>query len=177
LLDSQLDETTIVMLDASHNYVLHRDGSELTWLMDNVYLPGQLESEIESQGYVHFKIKPKTGYAAGDVIPNTAGIYFDGNEVVETNNAPVAFVTTLGHPEFGSNSIKVYPNPANTLVNVEAGEALQTIRITDMLGKKIIESQPLQNQAVIDVSQLGSGLYLIEITASNKKTTKKLVIK
>jgi uncharacterized repeat protein (TIGR01451 family) len=176
LLDAQLDESTMEMLDASHNYVMDRIGSQLTWRFESIFLPGKLQSELLSQGYIHFRIKPKAGYVSGDIIPNGAGIYFDNNAVVETNTFLTEFVSTLGNPGF-STMVMMYPNPANTAVHINAGnELLENVRITDMLGKVVLEKSAASSQTTLDVSGLGKGIYSVEIYANHKKTIRKLII-
>lgn len=179
ILDSQLDEESIRMLNASHDYMLERKGNELVWSFNGIYLPGQAQNDIASQGYVYFKIKPKPGFTAGDMIPNHASIYFDFNTPIVTNTTETQFLA-LGTPIFNLNSISAYPNPSNSIVTINSNSTsvvLDTIKVTDILGKTILTSTPKSNQSVIDVSMLTSGIYLLEImTSSQQKAIKKIII-
>lgn len=181
LLDGQLDENTLVMLASSHNYYLDRLGKNLTWTFNNIQLPVSVPNTDIGKGFVKFKIKPKAGFAIGDVIPNTAEIYFDSNPAIVTNTFNTIFVTTLGNEFFTENSIILYPNPANTLVQValqNSTEIIDSITIYDVLGKKVNQIPHIaSNQSIIDVSQLSKGIYLVEITTeSSLKQIKKLII-
>jgi hypothetical protein len=134
-----------------------------------------------SKGYVTYKIKVKPGFAIGDIIPNTASIYFDSNAAIVTNTFNTEFVAALSTDNFESNNFVISPNPASNNVQVilqNTSETLNQILITDVLGKKVGKINAiLNNQSIIDVSDLSQGVYFIEITTENNlKLVKKLVI-
>ena len=55
-------------------------------------LPVSVANTMTGKGYITFKIKPKPGYAVGDIIPNNASIYFDFNPAIITNTFQTEFV-------------------------------------------------------------------------------------
>lgn len=182
ILESKLDETSVLMVDASHDYVLDRIGSTLTWNFDNIVLPTTTIDPEGGKGYVMFKVKPKPGYAVGDIIQNTASIYFDFNPAIVTNTFTSEFVPFLGNPSFSTGNFAMYPNPAGDHVTVTLSESAETIAgisVHDMLGKTILVRMPsaAANSETIDVSNISSGMYFLEVTtANNRKSVKKLVI-
>lgn len=101
ILDSKLDETSINVIDASHSYVLDRVGNNLNFKFDAIDLPPSVPSATIGKGYVTFQIKPKTGFALGDIIPNTASIYFDFNPPIITNTFQTEFVAPVDTDEDG----------------------------------------------------------------------------
>lgn len=180
-LDAQLNEESIRMVSASHNYVMERVGNKLVWKFDYIYLPSALANEELSNGYLTFKIKVKPGFEVGDIIPNFAEIYFDTNPAIITNTFNSTFEVQLSTPEFTSGNLLIYPNPSNGLVYINTQnttENLKQINLYDVLGKVILSSKNLSaKQSSIDVSPLAKGVYMIEITTeSNFKQTKKLVV-
>lgn len=85
-LSSKLDWNTLQMVSASHNYQLNiKDGNNCTWQFNNINLVDSNRNESKSHGYIVYRIKPSSTFAAGDTIKNTAGIYFDYNLPVGTN--------------------------------------------------------------------------------------------
>jgi uncharacterized repeat protein (TIGR01451 family) len=56
VLDSRLDENSIKMETASHNYVMDRTGSNLTWRFDNIELPATIVNATESKGYIQLNL-------------------------------------------------------------------------------------------------------------------------
>jgi len=181
VLDAQLDEESIRMVSASHNYVMERVGNKLVWKFDYIYLPSMLANEELSNGYLTFKIKVKPGFEVGDIIPNFAEIYFDTNPAIITNIFNSTFEVQLSTPEFSPGNLLIYPNPSNGLVYINTQnttENLQAIQLYDVLGKTILSSENLSaKQSTIDVSALSKGVYMIEITTENNfKQTKRLVV-
>jgi uncharacterized repeat protein (TIGR01451 family) len=180
-LDAALDESTFEMINASHTVNTKREGNQLTWNFRTINLPPTVTNPNESHGFVHFRIKPKTGYAVGDIIPNTASIYFDYNPAIVTNTFNTEFVTTLGNAQFSNNNFSLFPNPASNSVQINlqnTSETIATILINDILGKNIKTiTNVSSNQNTINVSSLSQGIYFVTITTENNlKLVKKLVI-
>ena len=181
-LDSQLDENTFEMLSASHNVNTKRIGNQLTWHFYNINLPPTSSNPNGSHGYLSFRIKPKAGYAIGDIIPNQASIYFDYNPAIVTNQFNTEFVHALGNPTFNANTISLYPNPTSEIVtisNSNENDKIVTVVIYEVSGKKIYTlNKNTLNTIQIDVSNFARGLYLVELTSDNNtKITKKLILK
>lgn len=85
VLDNNLDTASFSMETASHNYQVSRVHNLVTWTFDNINLPDSGSSDAGSHGQITFRIKPKATLNVGDVINNTANIYFDNNAAVTTN--------------------------------------------------------------------------------------------
>ena len=109
VLDVILDASTLKMIDASHDYVLERDGNNLSWNFNGIDLPPSVANTEIGKGYIVFQIKPTPGYAIGDIIPNTAYIYFDFNPAIVTNTFTTEFVATLSTQGFTTNKF-LYSN-------------------------------------------------------------------
>jgi uncharacterized repeat protein (TIGR01451 family) len=181
ILDSQLDESTFEMINASHTVNTKRVGNELTWHFYDINLPPTSLSPAGSHGFVQFRIKPKAGFVIGDVIPNYASIYFDYNPPIVTDSFLTEFVQSMGVPGFNTNTISLYPNPADNMVTIENSgiEKISKLDIYDITSKRIYTlSNNSLNKISIDVSQFDKGIYLIELSSeNNSKITKKLILK
>ncbi|MGV3587765.1 MAG: DUF7619 domain-containing protein [Adhaeribacter sp.] len=70
----------------------------------------------------------------------------------------------------------VYPNPANSEVNVK-GQNISSIRIMDTAGRQLyISKNKNVSSAVIDISKFSKGIYLIEVQLSDgQRQVKKLI--
>ena len=180
-LDTRLDETSLRMVNASHNYTLTRTNTNLVWNFDFINLLPSIVNEEASQGFVTFKIKPKPGFAVGDIIPNTAEIYFDSNPPIITNTFNTEFVQSLSNVDFNQNNVTMYPNPAddNLLISNMGTEKISEIVIYEISGKKVFDyKKSFESQVNINVSDFARGIYLVEIISENKsKLTKKLILK
>jgi endonuclease I len=84
----------------------------------------------------------------------------------------------LGTEEFASKNIAVYPNPASEVVWISDNTASLGTQysIYDISGRKVMQNSFKASEKSINVSNLESGVYILELVASEKRITKKLVI-
>ena len=77
----------------------------------------------------------------------------------------------------GENSVsaKVYPNPTKDKVTVEV-ESLNHIRIVNTFGQTVYNADHEGNQAVIDLSQMAKGIYMMHIEANGGQMVRKIVV-
>ncbi|MBL7885856.1 MAG: T9SS type A sorting domain-containing protein [Flavobacterium sp.] len=175
VLDSQLDENTIRMVAASHNYVLERVGSNLTWKFDGINLPPSVPDTQIGHGFITFQIKPKAGFAIGDIIPNTAEIYFDFNPAIVTNTCTTEFVETLGNDNFAFANLNYFPNPVKNSLTISNSSLIDSIEITSILGRNILSQKVNSLQTEINLSELSSGIYFVKVTSEGQEKTIKIV--
>ncbi len=76
------------------------------------------------------------------------------------------------------NSVRIYPNPAASYINIETQADLQnvTVSITNVVGSKVIGDQQYTNKA-INIDGLSSGIYLINLkdNKTGENITRKFV--
>lgn len=168
-LDDNLDWNSLQMINASHNYkLIKRNGNSLEWLFENIMLTDTATNEAESNGYIFFRIKPKSTLSLGDSINNTAGIYFDFNPPIITNTTYTEVLEPLFvNKQKTDNLFGIYPNPANTYLYVDYKNTTpQTIlQISDVLGN-VVKQQRLQKE--IDIKDIANGVYFVKVTDGNK---------
>ena len=70
----------------------------------------------------------------------------------------------------------IYPNPANEVLNIHSNVAFNQVRILNMLGQvvSVLNAAP-NNDLTINVSDLKTGTYFVEITSDKGKSTQKLI--
>lgn len=81
------------------------------------------------------------------------------------------YAQTLGIAENDSN-VKIYPNPTIGIVNISA-EGIRNIVVMNALGQKIYETA--ENQ--IDLSQFGTGLFMLHITTEQGSSVQRIMVK
>lgn len=180
LLDSQLNAGSIQLLEASHPCRLVRDGSQLKFYFDDIFLQPKSVSEAASQGYVTFKIKPNPGYQVGTIIPNSAEIYFDYNPPIYTNTFQTKFVNSLANTTFDSTDLVLYPNPVNEVLTIDLHNQPQTvhsIEVRDYLGKLMFSNQFNGMQISIPMQDYAQGVYFVRLSNAQGSTVKKVVKK
>jgi hypothetical protein len=77
--------------------------------------------------------------------------------------------------EDAEEGFKVYPNPANALMSVEA-DGLQLITICNTMGQTVLMQHCNEDGVVISTSNLASGVYTISIKAANGTVTKRFAV-
>ncbi|WP_412560205.1 T9SS type A sorting domain-containing protein [Winogradskyella sp. MIT101101] len=101
---------------------------------------------------------------------------FEGSELNHIGG-PNPSQNTLSTESFDSNSFRLYPNPAKTVLNIETNinDADLKVQVFNLLGKKVLDTN-IDNGS-IDVSELITGLYLVKIASDSKAIiTKRIII-
>ncbi len=68
-----------------------------------------------------------------------------------------------------NSTLKVYPNPANSILTIENSEAKDIFIIDIITGQTIVNATTENGSATIDISLLNNGLYLIKLGNSIQK--------
>lgn len=91
---------------------------------------------------------------------------------------------SFSQEQIGKNSIdktkvfKFHPNPAQNDLYILGTNKIKSIELINVLGKRVAFYKFNKSIIKLDVSELKSGIYLIQATDENKnKETKKLVVK
>ncbi|HLP50439.1 MAG TPA: T9SS type A sorting domain-containing protein [Chitinophagales bacterium] len=175
-LDSNIDESTFQLLAYSHQPMVQIKQKALRFNFANINLPDSNTNEPASHGYVQYKVKLKDNLTIGTTINNTAFIYFDFNAPVVTNTTSNTLIDpTVGAPSLSVTSFSVYPNPANSLLYINAGGlAIDVMRIFNLKGQLLLEvKQP--GKAPVDISRFSAGIYIAEMTSSAGSVRKRWV--
>jgi hypothetical protein len=97
----------------------------------------------------------------------------NGNRVTFNNFSAKGVQLPLSVPENTSLSFKLFPNPASEILNINHSYSEVTYNLFSIDGK-IIKSGNLENQQ-INISDLQSGVYLLQLNTEGKTETKKIV--
>lgn len=85
---------------------------------------------------------------------------------------------SLSNDDFSKDGFSIYPNPAESVLNIQTDSDLinAKIKIFDIAGKIVYSNNDL-NTNFIDISNLLKGFYILEINSENKNFTKKFIKK
>jgi hypothetical protein len=75
-----------------------------------------------------------------------------------------------------SEDFRMFPNPVDDILQVEGRSSVSEISITDISGRVIKTVSPATDKAWIDLSGVGTGIYLLKVNQGNK-TSVKMVVK
>ncbi|WP_111683919.1 endonuclease [Winogradskyella tangerina] len=81
----------------------------------------------------------------------------------------------LNTPEYDLDNVRIYPNPAKDILNIDLQNNVDTtIEIYDILGKRILKRQ-INSEKRLNIQDLKSGIYILKITQGEASTTKRLI--
>jgi hypothetical protein len=85
---------------------------------------------------------------------------------------------TLANQDFVyDNSIFIYPNPANNVLNFDVKNDVQlsAINIHDISGKEVFRNANVEGVSSIDITNLSSGVYFVTFQSDKNSVTKKFI--
>lgn len=105
------------------------------------------------------------------LVPFNTVFYFTG---VWPGTPPITFTFTktqvLSTDQFTTSPILVYPNPTSSILNIDFNQGFIGT-LYDFTGKKQMDF----STKTVDISQLSSGSYLLEIISKEKRYSKKII--
>ena len=113
-------------------------------------------------------------------------VYIDGNpvgamtsytftNVTADHYIHVTFVHVDAIEENNSGIINVYPNPTRGHVTID-GEGLSHIRVVNVFGQVVYDTNVIDEQVSINLSDMAKGIYMLYIEANNGWFVKKVVM-
>ena len=196
----EIDEAATVSGNSILFFILDDNPEEITWEVLNSngevvqeggpYTTSGPKSEplaVSANGCYEFIIYDESGssstYYALVYGNNQKAFESTGFGAYERNEFAYDIVG-VGEPQ-KITDLQLYPNPATDKLNIKLFMPVQseiTIRVSDILGKTVYEDMPGKTSAgsrqyVINTSDFQSGLYLLQVEASNEVIVKKFNIK
>ena len=76
------------------------------------------------------------------------------------------------------SDIVMYPNPAKDFVWLKSGSeaGFENIRLIDLTGRTVNEMMIISTNQLIDISFLGTGSYILQVSGKNRQISRKLII-
>lgn len=121
------------------------------------------------------------GYIQNPIVGPGGGTIFlmkiGPNELYSATNAGSLSGVVNVEEQFQSIQVNVFPNPAETLLQIELPtNDFGHYQMTDMSGK-LLEAGEISGGTQIDVTSIPSGVYLLEVTTSKGKAINRIIIK
>ncbi|MFN8277154.1 MAG: PKD domain-containing protein [Chitinophagales bacterium] len=175
-LPTTLDLNTLRVLGASHPYALQLNGNLFLARFSDIMLPDSTSDEVNSHGWISFKIKPVAGLQPGTEILNGASIFFDYNEGVVTNVARNTIEFPAGIESLSENvNIVLQPNPFHSFTTLKitgANDGVFNLVVTDLCGRVVQQQSSSAPLLVIDRNDIATGTYLYSLTQSGRVIAK-----
>lgn len=95
----------------------------------------------------------------------------------DTSRMSINPKATTGVNNLNSKAFRVYPNPAGNQLFVEGNSAIQTLVITDLMGRELLRlkpDQPLKPQ-MLNLSGLAPGQYLLKVQSTDSEQHTRII--
>jgi uncharacterized repeat protein (TIGR01451 family) len=175
-LSSNLDLSTFEVLNSSHTVLTDITNGIANFKFYNIYLPDSTTNNLQSHGFVEYRVKPLSTLTVGDKVKNRAHIYFDYNSPISTNQTinTITIITSINENDF-ERSISLYPNPSDGLLNIKAESAIHKIEVINSAGQLMISNSCSDVNGTVDLRTLTPGIYLIKVDTKDGTVVKKVI--
>jgi uncharacterized repeat protein (TIGR01451 family) len=169
-IDGDLDLSTFTITGSSHPITSYNiePNRLLRVTYQNINLPDSNANEPGSHGLFSYTIQPYNNLPVGQVISNTAFIYFDNNQPVVTNTTlnTVVIPTFISTPA-NQYSLEIYPNPADRLLTISHPAGYENFEILNTLGQTVKTGnlELSSGKHTISIDELPSGMFYIRLTS------------
>lgn len=79
--------------------------------------------------------------------------------------------------EQSSQDITIYPNPTNNILNITSSETISEIEIVNLMGQVVRKIDVISDNAVCDVKDLTSGVYVVRIHTEGTVVSQRKFVK
>ncbi|MEX1000918.1 MAG: T9SS type A sorting domain-containing protein [Crocinitomicaceae bacterium] len=183
---SDSSSTVVEVFDSCY---FHWIGDYNWCIGDTVRMPVNPE-EIATQ----FVITPPQTLLSGCLTcPSLEFILVDSNTIIDRTSTYLGGCTEVTsyhssgcnpivsvsiNEETSMENVKIFPNPANQIISIEAESSIEKILIYNALGQILFKSNDINDiKTKIDISHFTIGIYHISVGLENGKIAKQKIIK
>lgn len=176
------DPTTSITVTATAVPVAYTQDLKADKAGNSVNLSWKTGVESNSKGFAVQRSADGTNYSTLGFVQakgsNSAYTYSDNAAVSGVNHYRLEQLDADGRKTYsnvvtvnfdGVSGLSVYPNPATTQVTVKATDLVQ---VYDLSGKLVLSQQPVNGTAVINISKLAKGTYVLKSGKTSGKFVK-----
>ena len=126
-------------------------------------------SNTTTNPYTLTGLNENTSYEVQVIANCTNGLTSDPSAIIT--------LTTVGINDYTlDNTVTVYPNPTNGVVQIENGEwRMENVEVYDAYGKLLFTVEVNGNAAALDLTGYAKGIYFVKVTTDNGVVTKRVV--
>ena len=165
------------------NYVLSCDTAN-TNVWTSVASVSGSQQTVADPGYIHhssianwrvdalgFNCNPTLRLAGGNNSTYAAKVKSHSNQ----NNNRIGGINKIAN----NNSVSIYPNPASNALTISFASAVNkaSVKIFSVIGSEVLSTNQASvgTSLSVDISNLASGTYMVQIITDNATETKKIV--
>lgn len=99
----------------------------------------------------------------------------DGNNRYYVDDFTFQSGNVLSNNDFSVENFRIYPNPVRDVLNIQTAATVDAVVVYDVLGKVVLQAQPDAVSPTIDMGNLSSGAYMVQVTIGDATKTVKVV--
>jgi len=154
--------------------------TEITMNLTTEYQIFYVENLLDSSNADNLVDLTKIGIVVFELGKDDNGEWFQvTDEKVSIDYIRLGEAAVTSNEVINSADVKVFPNPAKDLLNVEVNlNEVANVQLVDLTGK-VVATQTVSNQgtAKFNTANLSSGLYIVSIQTANGVVTQKVLVK
>ena len=81
----------------------------------------------------------------------------------------------LSTPDFSTSTFSYYPNPVKDILKLSYSDNITNVKVFNLLGQKVVEMDMNQNNALVDMSGLPTGNYIVKVIGNTMSKTIKVI--
>ena len=98
-------------------------------------------------------------------------------ENCESEYFAITMDAAMSTPMHNTTALKIYPNPANNLVNITNNNIIENVEVINVLGQNVMSQHANSENVQLNISSLAAGTYILAIYPQNGAVTTVKVIK
>lgn len=154
--ETEFENVMMKMLpDAQGTDVTFSADDSQTMSFDNIDLSNTNVEEIDDLKIVAFVMDPGSKEAMQSADTNITDLSVGDNSLTE---------------------VAMYPNPSHGTLNIDSKKPVN-VSITNMTGQAVFSQDKVTNAESLNLSNLSSGVYFVNIDKNDSSVTKKLIVK
>ena len=166
---AQFDVYSLRMLNTSHNAYVRINNNIVEFVFENIAL------ESGGHGNILLKVKSKGNLTNGAIVKKRADIFFDYNAPIDTGFENTVFQALSNLSFIKDNSVSIYPNPTNSIINIKCDNTIKSLELFDVQGRILITKMVNDYSDILDISNKANGIYFLKITFENGIKIEKLI--
>ena len=83
--------------------------------------------------------------------------------------------TTLGTEDFEALNVRLYPNPATDVLNIESAMTIEKVSVYNLLGQEVISQTPKSGLVTLDVASLQVGVYVVKTSINGNVSSTRFI--
>ncbi|GLB51883.1 hypothetical protein NBRC110019_09220 [Neptunitalea chrysea] len=114
-------------------------------------------------------------YVIGETYYIRVYYYYDDTPSSTDFTIAVWSPDALSNETFDNTGFTYYPNPVNGVLNLKANETIQNVAVYNLVGQQVLTITPEASTYEVNMSNLVTGTYFVNVTIGDKTKTVKII--